>query len=272
MRLLIPKVVLFALISYGLAISAYGQIEPEVSSKFRSDDAEDRMNAYRLLAARSSRTADEDTALVALLLREEAPNHGSPPGTPDPSSGDDGDYPRYLGALADTVAQIADKNPERTDVWSALVRSPYTPQSEFTRWLATHSDKTAPYFLAAAKGSVPGLPVADQSVALVVLAQIFDYERDPATKHHLGAPDLQAIDRTVRENLNSSDFLMRLQAIISIGIMGMTEDLDMLDLVAATDPYYDHENDRYTFRLMAHIAAEDLRRSLGGKSAQKADK
>lgn len=272
MRLLMPKAVLFALICFGLAISAYGQIDPQISRKLRSDDAGDRMSAYRLLAGRSSRTADEDTALVTLLMREEAPNHGSPPSTPDPSDDDDGDYAQYVSALMGTVKEIADKNPETQDVWPALIHSFYSPQSPFGLWLATHSEKTAAYFLAAAEGSITDFRYPDQSDALIMLAEIFACEHDPATKHHLSDSELQLVDQTIRGNLHSSDFLMRLQAIVSIGIMGTAKDLDMLDLIAATDPYYDQENDRYTFRLMAQIAAKNLRRRLGGESAQKADK
>jgi len=272
-KLLEFKTSLFALVFLGLAASAGGQIRPDVTAKLRSADWTDRQLGYQIIAAKKDRSEQENTALVSLLLREESPNHGSPPGQP---AGDYGEaFAEYVGHLTDTVRQIADKEPQRSDVWPALLTSSYNTQSAFARWLASHSDKTAPYFLALANALRPGPRSAD---ALVILAQMINYERDPGTDHHLNPAEVQVLDRTIREKLrgptgserlSDEEELVRIQAITALGIMGTAADLDLLDGIVATDPYYDAEIGYYPFRVNARYAAKALRARLADQKNAK---
>jgi hypothetical protein len=56
-----------------------------------------------------------------------------------------------------------------------------------------------------------------------------------------------------------------MQALNAVGIIGSAEDLNMLESVAAADPYYDSENGFYPYRNMARLAAQSIRRRLAAQ-------
>jgi hypothetical protein len=89
---------------------------------------------------------------------------------------------------------IAEKQPQRNDVWAALLNSPYDPESVFARWLASHGDKTTTSVLASATSGDAGT----RADALLVLAQISAYERKSAAAfRHLTPEALQLIERVI---------------------------------------------------------------------------
>jgi hypothetical protein len=180
-----------------LAASAYGQIKPDVAAKLRSAEWTERAEAYRLLTAQKNRSPEEETALVALLLREETPAPGPPPPPPKPDARLDNDhYPaselaEYMDALVNTVMEIADREPQRSDVWPELLAvASYNGSSIMMPLFARHAEQTASYFLAAAKGSVHNLPEIYRAGALVGLAKIISYERDSPAKRSLTSAEL----------------------------------------------------------------------------------
>jgi hypothetical protein len=254
----------FVVLFCGLAVSAHGQLKPEIAAKLSSANWTDRRQAFRLIADEKTRSREENSALVDLLLREESLYRGFSPDQADVGDGEA--FTEYVGTIADALVAVADADPQTPGVWPALLTSPYNVRSKFALWLATHSDRAAPYFLAASNGGVPGSNRAD---ALVMLAHIINYERDPATQHHLGAAEVQALDRTIRGKLDDSNSEVRDRAITALGVMGSAEDLKWLDLTAASDPYYNSELNYYTFRLSARLAAENLRRRLAAEKGAK---
>ncbi len=248
------------LLLFGILISqAHGQLRPDIAAKLRSENWMERAEAYNALTQQKGRSPEEDRALVALLLKENAFRQTPAGAHPDPDDIDDGPFVEYVSSLEGTVQEIAQRNPGRADVWPALLGSGYGAPSELTRFFAAHADKTAPYFLAAAEGKVSG---ANKPDIFVALAQIMSYERDPATSHHLSTADVQFIERTIRQGLEDADIPARMGALAALGMIGNADDLKFLDQVAATDPTFDSEQKYYPIRISARAAADALRRRL----------
>ncbi len=67
------KVSSLLLASLGFIFVAYGQVRPDVAAGLQSADWKERAIAYRALADVKNRTADENSALVALLVKETTP-------------------------------------------------------------------------------------------------------------------------------------------------------------------------------------------------------
>ncbi len=105
--------------------------------------------------------------------------------------------------------------------------------------------------------------------ALIGLAKIASYERDPQTAHFLNQNEVQRLDQTIRDNLNSAEVLVRMQAIVAIGIIGNADDLALMDRIAADDPHYDAEHDLYPYRLSARVAAKNIRKRLDAQKNAK---
>lgn len=252
--------------------SLFGQLDP-VATGLKSIDWREREHAYRSLTSKTNRTPEEDAALVALLLKEENPGSVSAAAPPSPDANADkdheggGDFEQYLDSLVDTVKSIADEDPERSDVWPGLLAiASYNGDAVMMPWLAKHADKVAPYFLAVAQGANQKYSRAG---ALIGLAKIMSHELDPATAHHLNPGYLRLLEATIRQALNDPDELVRIQAITALGIMGVRDDLGLLDRIAATDPFYDSEHDYYPYRTNALLAARALRRRLDSNNNSK---
>jgi hypothetical protein len=272
------KAVFLLPIFCGLAVSAYGQLSPDLIANLQSSDWKARQKGFRALVDEKALSHDEEAALAALLLRELAPMPDAPQVPPELDQRPDNDHlidparEQYIGSLVTTVMAIADKDPDVPGVWPALLgMASYDGHSGMMPWLASHSGRTAPYFLACAKGEAPCRRPYN---ALVGLAKIINYERDPSTQHHLSSSDVQTLNRTIREKLDETaakgkpreaDELMRMQAIEALGVIGDDDDLKLLERIAATDPYYDSENHYYPYRFDAATAASVLRKRLAAQ-------
>jgi hypothetical protein len=151
---------LFILVIFsGLGISSYGQLSPDVTAKLQSTDWNVRQEGFQSLADRKDRSRDEDAAVAALLLRELAPVPNAPQTPPELDQRPDNDHlidparEEYMGSLVSTVMAIADKDPDVPGAWAALLgMASYDGHSVMMPWFASHSDRTAPYFLACVKG------------------------------------------------------------------------------------------------------------------------
>lgn len=256
-------------------LPSFGQSNADNVSGLSSPDWRERQKAFQIVAERQRRSVNEDKLLAALLLREFTPEPATPDTQPADDPSPDNDHlidperERYVGDLVNIVATIADRNPTVPGIWPALLASAaYDGHSGMMPWLASHSDWTAPYFLACAKGEAPCARPYD---ALLGLAKIISYERDPAAQHHLSASQVDDLDRAIRDRLNiggdsqhptEAEELQRMKAIEALGFIGNADDLKWLQDVAEADPYYDAQNQYYPFRLDAGLAASVLRKRL----------
>lgn len=242
---------------------ASGQIAPDVAEKLHSPDWREREQGYRAIAAEKNRSPEEDTALVALLAKEIS--------VPFPPQNPQGDAlypwdPLYVGALETTVMEIADRNPERADVWPTLLLAEnYNGFSAKMPLFAKHADKTAPYFLAAARGEILTPPGSDP---LGGLAKIVAWERDPTKEHHLTEAEVLVLEKTIRDKLSDPDEDVRMDAVQALGMVGDGSDLETLDRLAETDPGYDPGLTGYPVRVEAREAAGWIRKRLA--AAEKA--
>ena len=262
MKLLRMGPACFACVFFVLTVSAPGQITPEVAVKLRSTDMVQREEASRVLLAQPSPSPAVKDAIIKLLQMESFASGGS----------EDEFYGRYMGSLTTAVMKIADDEPQRSDVWPVLVAAIwYNGHAAAMPWFLGHSDKTAPYFLSAARGTLREVPASMRADALTGLARIIAYERDPATEHHLKAADVQVLEQTIRQKLrdtektgklSENDEMTRQQAVYAVGMMGNAADLDLLGKIAATDPTYDSRGQDYPLRFTARLAAAELRKRL----------
>jgi len=178
----------------------------------------------------------------------------------DDENGSEPEYQEYTDQLGNAVMRIAEQQPDRVDVWPLLLAcGSYSGESSFTRWLATHADKTSDYFVAMANNRAATTRAAD---ALIMIAQIIACERDMKTLHRLGSSRVDELDKLVQENLSDSSALIRSQAMTALGIMGGPNDVHLLETIATTDNVYDSDHGFYPYRVNAASAAERLRQRL----------
>jgi hypothetical protein len=209
---------------------------------------------FVLIAGQKNRSPEQETALAALLLRDQrsGPRRPSRGERSDDDHNPDPDLAGYKDSLVGTVMEIADREPQRSDVWPEL--------------LARASYNGSSVMMALFASSIQGVGRVN---ALVGLAKIISYERDEAEKQISSSADLQILDRTIRERLSDSDVEVRMQALTAAGIMGSAGDLQMLDRVAATDPYHDSGIDLYPCRVAARATSQRLRRRLAAQASAK---
>lgn len=214
--------------------SAQGQTIGALIAQLRSSNVKERVTAAEALMADPNRSAEANTALVALLAKEDDVVHEAYREGPGASAKYGEGYAEYVARLGEVVMAIADKEPQRTDVWPALLNSPYDPESAFAKWLASRGDKATPFLLASAANGDAGT----RADAILVLAQIAAYERkSTAASRRLTPEALQVVERTVRAGLTAPETIVRLQAVKAVALMGNRDDLNTLDRIAASDPY-----------------------------------
>ncbi len=245
--------------------SAQGQTSGALIAQLRSSDVKERVAAAENLMTDQNRSAEANTALIALLSKEgEAVREAYREGIG--ASGKYGEgYSEYVARLGEVVMAIADKGPQRTDVWPALLNSPYDPESAFARWLAGHGDKATPFLLVSSSTGYPGT----RADALLVLAQIAAYERNSSEASRRLAPGvLRLVERAIRAGLTAPETIVRMQAVKAIALMGNRDDLEALNRIAANDPYAlsgagpRGDETRFPIRDAARDASERLRLRL----------
>jgi HEAT repeat protein len=244
---------------------AAAQLSPKVKALLASEDEIERQAAFQQLTAEDPITPEAKTPLVNLLERENAIVQAA-----FPKGGVSEAYGEYVGWLTEAVMKIADAEPDRTDVWHALMAiNPGPGKSAYGRWLGTHGDKALPYLLAyAADRRADDWDKNNRTDALESLAQIVAYARRPETVHHLVPKDLQMIETLIRGGIDDADVSIRMAAISAMEIIGDPRDLPTLDRIALTDTYVERNGGpsgaeiQFPIRQYARNAAEQMRATL----------
>jgi hypothetical protein len=223
------------------ATSAAAQSSADLSSA----DFSRRDKAARTLGAKTPLTSEAKTTLINLLAREKGLAEPALASGARPSGNDASEaataageaYGEYRSWLMEEVMKIADAEPDRTDVWRALLGAePGDGYNAYGQWLGTHGDKTLPWLLAYAKDNrTDSLSVQNRHDSLTSLAQIIAYERRPETAHHLSASDLQTAESAIRDALNDPNPIIRSGGVVALSILDDPKDLPMLDQIALTD-------------------------------------
>ena len=270
MKIIAVVVALIALRS----VEAIAQPSPDMRSHLSSADSTERESAARELAAQYPLRPDAKTTLVDLLAREKGlirPAFQEGAGGP----GDGEGYAEYIGWLSGEVMKIAEAEPDRTDVWNALLAAyPGNGNTAYGKWLGTHGDKALPYLLAHARDHrADDLDKQNRIDALASLAQIAAYERQPVTVKHLSAADLKMVEDLVRSGIGDADMNVRLATVVALEIIGDPQDLPALDQIALTDSYVTHDGGpsgaetHFFLREFTRGAAERVRAKLAAKAA-----
>ena len=197
------KIIALVVVSIALhATGAAAQPGPDIRTSLTSADPAIRETAARELAGQAPLTPDAKTALVDLLAKEKGLLRQALVSGGDPAYQNEG-YGEYYAWLTGEVMKIADAEPDRTDVWRALLwADPGSGASNYGVWLGKHGDKTLPYLLPYAKDRrTDDLDWQNRIGALESLGQIVAYERKPKTVHHLSAAELQTVEAVIRDGL-----------------------------------------------------------------------
>jgi len=251
-----------------IAAAAVAQTDPDIRSLLSSTDAEKRESAARDLAGHVPLQPDVKTALIDLLVKEHKVMVAQPAGFEE-------GYGEYVGWLTGEVMKIADAEPNRSDVWYALLGTiPGQGNSEYGKWLGTHGDKVLPYLLVYARDRrTDDLDLQNRADVLASLAQIVVYERRPDTAHHLAEADVQRAASVIREGIGDPEFVIRLNAVAALEIMGDPRDLPLVERIALTDAFVAHDGGNsgtethFPLREFARGAAERMRAKLAAKGA-----
>jgi len=268
-----------------IALSAVGlaaQISPDGSSLLSSDRPEEREAGARSLTAQVPLTTESKTALIRLLAREKGLIKPEFPKLPAPSAvGNESaaaieeGYAEYIGWLTGEVMKIADAEPDRSDVWYALLGAvPGEGASEYGKWLGTHGDKALPYLMAYARDHrTDDLDLQNRFGALASLAQIVAFERRPDIAHHLSEADVQTAVKVIQDAIEDRDHNVRARALLGLEIIGDPGDLPLVDHVALTDPYALRDGGdsgaevQFPVRDLARRVANDIRAKLADKGS-----
>jgi hypothetical protein len=215
------------------------QVPQEISAKLESSNWSVRDDAFDALVA-LPRSADVETALIRLLIREDriqtARRKAAPGGEDEYGEA----YGNYFSALSGAVTGIAEKDPARPDVWSALFGVPCMP-----RWPATFTEAIASCHLDVIRGKGS---IENRGQAMEALGQIAKIELDPKwsgtnseedtrpAKGHLNPQELAVIDRIIRQGLKDRDPEVRFLASFWVAETGTLKDLPVLQRMASTDP------------------------------------
>jgi hypothetical protein len=261
---IIMKIITVVIALVALRVVGVGaQPRPDLSSA----DPTKREESARALAAQTPLTADARTALVDLLAREKGLTQ---PVFPASKATSEEGYAEYYAWLIGEVMKIADEEPDRTDVWRALLAAdPGEGYTAYGEWLGKHGDKTFPYLIAYARDHrTDSLDTQNRSGALTSLAQIVAYERLPEKVHHISAADLQTAESAVRDGLVDPDPIIRSASVLALQIIGDPKDLPVLEQIALTDDYVTHDGPPsgaeiyFPVRQLARTVVERMRARL----------
>jgi hypothetical protein len=248
------------------ALHAVG-VGAQSSSDLSSIDASKREEAARTLAAQIPLTADAKTTLVDLMAREK----GLEPRFSSKASANDEGYAEYRGWLLDEVMKIADAEPDRTDVWRALLAAdPGSGATAYGEWLGKHADKTLPFLLAYARDRRTDSLDRQNRVGSLE-SQIVAYERKLGTAHHLSSADVQLADSVIRDGLKDPDSIIRSASVLALSIIHDPQDIPVLENIALTDDDVIHGGGPtgtetvFPVRRLAQTALDRMRATLAAK-------
>jgi hypothetical protein len=212
------------------------QVPAEISANLESSDWSDRDAGFEALFA-LPRSAEVETALIRLLIREDPIQTARRKA----AAGCEGDgnegYGNYFSALSETVTGIAEKDPARPDVWTALFGFPCIP-----RWPATYTEAMASCLLDVIGGAEA---IESRGQAMERLGQITKGDLDPKytgikyllpEQGLLHPKELAVIDRSITKGLKDRDPEVRFWASFHVAELGTLKDLPVLQKMARTDP------------------------------------
>ncbi|HEX8687491.1 MAG TPA: HEAT repeat domain-containing protein [Pyrinomonadaceae bacterium] len=134
----------------------------------------------------------------------------------------------YYGPLSETIDLIAD--PADSATLEVLARSSYNPDSAFAKKLAGYGDAVVPTMQQMAVSPRP----EERRNALAVLGLVLEHElREPGG---LRAENREQIRRTLEQATADYNFVVKLQAVRSLGAVGDAESLQVLGQVMRTEP------------------------------------
>src|SRR5258708_7054249 len=124
----------------GLSLQA--QDLRELIGGLQSERWQDRFYYYNQLKRPENTSPETNNGLVRLLTLENQLVFRASQQEMGPAAAYGEGFENYVGDLVETVMLIANKQPDRTDIWSTLLSGDLAPESAHSRWIAVHGDKS----------------------------------------------------------------------------------------------------------------------------------
>ena len=234
----------------------------ELIGGLASERWQDRSYYYEQLKRPENSTPETNTALIRLLTAENRLVFRASQQETGAAAAYGEGFERYVDDLVEAVMLIANKQPDRPDIWPALLGGYLAPDSAHSRWIALQGLRGVPYLLKMASETSAGDWAAGRrGDALLMLSEVADLARlKPESKREIMA----AIHNGLADPLP----VVRIKAVRALWDIGTAEDLAALDRLAADDSDRTPEGNpgnEYSVRDAARFAAQSIRRRLAGR-------
>lgn len=135
----------------------------------------------------------------------------------------------YYGPLSEIVDLVA--NPADPPTLEVLAHSSYSPDSAFAKKLASYGDTVVPTMQRMAGSDRP----EERRNALAVLSQVLEHEQQEPGG--LRAESAEQIRQVLEQATSDDNFVVKLQAVRSLGEVGDNDSVQVLSRVVRTEPY-----------------------------------
>ena len=246
------------------ALSAQGV--PELIGGLASERWQDRSYYYQQLKRPENSAPATNSALIRLLTAENRLVFRASQQEMGVAAAYGEGFERYVDDLVETVMLIANQQPDRPDIWPALLGGYLAPDSAHSRWIALQGARGVPVLLKMVSETSAGDWAAGRrGDALLMLSEIADREHKGQTALRLKPETLREIMAAIHKGLADPLPVVRIKAVRALWDIGTREDLAALDRLAAGDSDRTPEGNpgnEYSVRDAARGAAQSIRSRL----------
>ena len=225
----------FALLLLGLSVQA--QDLRELIGGLGSERWQDRSYYYNQLKRPENSSPETNNGLVRLLTLENRMIFRASQMEMGPAAAYGEGFEYYVGDLVETVMLIANKQPDRADIWTALLSGDLAPESAHSRWIAVHGEKGVPALLKMVADSGSGdWATGRRGDALLMFSEIVELDRRMENLARLRPETVRELMAAIRTGLDDPMPGARMKAVRALWEIGTAADLAALDRIAASDP------------------------------------
>ena len=266
---MLPRRVFIALLLSAAVLSA--QNVRTLIGGLASESWQDRFYYYNQLKRPENSTPETNSALIRLLASENRLIFRASQQEMGVAAAYGEGFEFYVDDLIETVMLIANQQPDRPDIWPALLGGYLAPESAHSRWIAFHGEKGVPYLLRMTVETSSGdWATGRRGDALLMLSEIADMDRRKENRARLASQTVQDIMAAIRKGLADPLPVVRIKAVRALWDIGTAEDLPALENMAASDPNRTPEGNpgnEYSVRDAARAAAHSISTRIARRSA-----
>ena len=242
------------------------QSVPEFIGGLAAEAWQDRSYYYQQLKRPENSAPETNAALIRLLAAENRLVFRASQQEMGVAAAYGEGFERYVDDLVETVMLIANQQPDRPDIWPALLGGYLAPDSAHSRWIALQGSRGVAFLLKMASETSAGDWAAGRrGDALLMLSEIAEREHKGQTSPPLKPETLREITAAIHKGLADPLPTVRIKAVRALWDIGVAEDLAALDKLATGDSDRTPEGNpgnEYSVRDAARGAAQSIRARL----------